>query len=598
MKWLPLWTGLVVGLSVTLTWASGPDPSPLQERLLIVYNRNDPDSESLARYYAERRNIPEERILGIECPVTETVSREEFNRTIRKPIRDYLEKKGWMKWTPRMLDGKPVLMARNNQIWAMALIRGIPLKIAEDSSEPLPENVPPPLRTNAAAVDSELALITFENLPITGLIGNLYYSNDSSPQPSGTPENVRPFSQQFADFLILVCRLDAPEPEHVRRMIDEALAVEQMELTGRAYVDTRGITRKEDAYILGDEWLRRTADLFRASGFETVVDEDPGVVPPFEPWADVALYAGWYSEHLHGPFDPPGFRFRPGAVAYHIHSFSANSLRTTEKNWAGPFLARGVAATMGAVYEPYLRFTPEVPTFFAALLNGLTFAEAAYQSQIALSWMITNVGDPLYRPFPRNFYLNLENARATQHPDLPWLRLRNARLTYNSGKIGETNRTLRDLLDHDSSPLLREGYADIMTTFAPDRIEAWKTYQDLIQTSRDPFTRIRLGIKLARSWEQRGRHADALALYDSLLADHPTEATHYHLPQRAYALVTSERIQNVPERLRPILHRLAEEAASRQAATQPTTPPPQPKAPQPPSPPLPPGPPPPTKLSP
>ncbi len=592
-----MWLGLVLILGAASLFAAGPEPSPLQERLLVVYNRNDPDAEPLARYYAERRNIPAERVLAIACPVEEIVSREDYEQTIRKPISDYLESRGWLKRVPRMIGELPVLMAKDNQIWAMALIRGIPLKIAEDPTQPTPDNLQAALRTNAAAVDSELALITFENLPLAGFISNLYYSNDSSPNLPGTPGGVRPFSPQFADYLILVCRLDGAEPGQVRRMIDDAIATEKLELTGRAYVDTRGIADKSDPYILGDEWLRRTAELFRASGFETVVDEGPSVIPAFEPWADVALYAGWYAEHIEGPFNRPGFTFRPGAVAYHIHSFSANSLRTDHRNWAGPFVGRGVAATMGAVYEPYLRFTPEVPTFFAALLNGLTFAEAAYQSQIALSWMITNVGDPLYRPFPRNFYLNLEHARATAHPDLPWLRLRNTRLTYASGKIGETNRALRELLDQAPSLLLQEGYADIMTIFAPDRLEAWKTYRQIIETSRDPLTRIRIGIKLARSWEQRGRHADALALYDTLLADHPAEGLEFHLPQRAYALVTTERILDVPVRLRPILRQMAEAAAAGGAAVRPPGNP-VPEAPQPPEPPQPPGPPAPTNPAP
>ena len=48
------------------------------------------------------------------------------------------------------------------------------------------------------------------------------------------------------------------------------------------------------------------------------------------------------------------FRFCPGAVAVHIHSFSAATLRDPLADWAGPLLWRGAAATLGNVYEPYL----------------------------------------------------------------------------------------------------------------------------------------------------------------------------------------------------------------------------------------------------
>ena len=88
---------------------------------------------------------------------------------------------------------------------------------------------------------------------------------------------------------------------------------------------------------------------------------------------------------------------------------------------------------MGAVYEPYLRFTPDISLFVSALLSGLSFAEAAYQSQLSLSWMVTMVGDPLYRPFSRNFYENLDAAQTAESPDLPWFRLRKARLLAYDG---------------------------------------------------------------------------------------------------------------------------------------------------------------------
>jgi hypothetical protein len=40
--------------------------------------------------------------------------------------------------------------------------------------------------------------------------------------------------------------------------------------------------------------------------------------------------------------------------------------------------------------------------FYDRLVNGLTFAESAYASLRAVSWMTTIVGDPLYRPFSLN----------------------------------------------------------------------------------------------------------------------------------------------------------------------------------------------------
>src|SRR6185295_9208264 len=73
--------------------------------------------------------------------------------------------------------------------------------------------------------------------------------------------------------------------------------------------------------------------------------------------------------------------------------------RDENANWAGPLLARGAAATIGNVYEPYLQLTAHLDIFNDRLLHGFTFAESANMATPVLSWMDVAVGDPLYRPF-------------------------------------------------------------------------------------------------------------------------------------------------------------------------------------------------------
>ena len=98
----------------------------------------------------------------------------------------------------------------------------------------------------------------------------------------------------------------------------------------------------------------------------------------------------------------PKVEFMPGAFAYHLHSFSATTLRSTRQAWCGPLLAKGATCTMGCVYEPYLGFTPNIAMFLERFSIGqFTFGEAAWAAQPALSWQTTVVGDPLYRPFAK-----------------------------------------------------------------------------------------------------------------------------------------------------------------------------------------------------
>jgi hypothetical protein len=130
-----------------------------------------------------------------------------------------------------------------------------------------------------------------------------------------------------------------------------------------------------------------------------IVDSFKDTLPTNYPMTEAALYFGWYVEHVNGPFLAGDFRFRRGAVAMHLHSFSAWHLRDPSRNWCAPLLARGACATIGNVYEPFLGMTHDLQIFMERLLDGHTLVEAAYMSAPGLSWMNVVIGDPLYRPF-------------------------------------------------------------------------------------------------------------------------------------------------------------------------------------------------------
>jgi len=86
-------------------------------------------------------------------------------------------------------------------------------------------------------------------------------------------------------------------------------------------------------------------------------------------------------------------------VALHIHSFSARTLRSASAGWCGPLVARGVTATVGNVFEPFLQLTHRPDLLMRALGRGETFGDAVYYALPALSWQAIALGDPLYQPF-------------------------------------------------------------------------------------------------------------------------------------------------------------------------------------------------------
>jgi uncharacterized protein (TIGR03790 family) len=501
----------------------------LASHLLVVYNTNDADSKDLAHYYASRRNIPAERVLGISCPITEEITRKEYDETIRSPILTYLSVKNWIARAPRevpvgdrMLD---LLMATRNDIWAIVLMRGVPLKIAQDPDDYFGMETKPELQTNAAAVDSELALLPVFGLPLGGFVPNIFYEN----QPGG----IKFIGPDLARNMILVTRLDGPTVADVRRMIDDSIYAEQHRLAGLAVVDTRGLTNVHDGYTSGDEWLRGARDALVKDGWTVKFDDKPDLIPPTDPCNQVAIYLGWYAQDPSGPWFVPPTRFVRGAIAYHLHSFSAFSVRNPNGNWVGPLIEHGADATMGTVYEPFLALTPHEDIFARRLLAGDYFAAAAYASIRGLSWMVTVVGDPLYRPFLPTIddALAQDSGHHTDQDD--WLQLQKVRRGYEQGVIpGDPQRLADDVEVPDAGPVAHEGLGDLLLELKDPKADelAGREYLKAADEEIQPIDRIRLGLKLADFYSAHGQSAHAQAELDNLRDLYPNDAARFGVP--------------------------------------------------------------------
>ena len=378
MRWLPC-ALFLFSLGQSLAGAA-PD---LAQATVVVYNRADPESAGLARFYAAARQIPNDHLIGLECSSEEEISRQEYDAAIAEPLRKIFAEHKW--WTLPKRDSQPPT-ARGGRIRFVALMRGMPLKIRSTAEYAGDQPVNNQVGTqNNAAVDSELAQLGLFTRQISGPADNPYF------------QSFRPISELGPSPLLLVTRLDGPSSEVVRRMITDSVATEKAGLLGRAYVD--GANNTSGGLADGDAWLKTVVKDLRQAGIPTVYDTKADLFSSGFPLNDCALYYGWYAGGMTGPFTDPGFSFTRGAVAVHIHSFSANSLRAPEANWVAPLLSKGAAASLGNVYEPYLQLTAHLDIFNDRLLHGFTLAESAYMAQRVVSWMNVVVGDPLYRPY-------------------------------------------------------------------------------------------------------------------------------------------------------------------------------------------------------
>jgi uncharacterized protein (TIGR03790 family) len=364
-------------------------------RVIVLANSDDPDSVAVARHYALARGVPEANIIALPMPLSEEITWPQFVPAIWQPLQDELVRRGWIDAAMvRTADGSEEEDAdgtgrrryavSGHRIAALVTCRGVPLRIADDpalrvalAAEPVRRE----LLTNGGAVDSELSLLAWDKgYPIDGCIRNPLFERETP----GPRERAR---------VVEVSRLDGPAPEDAEALVDRAIAAEREGLIGRSYVAMRGIPSD------GDRWLAGVAAQVSAMGFDQDVSTGQGGFPVFSRCDAPALYFGWHQPRISGPFVLPGFRFPPGAIALHIHSYSADTLRSANSGWCGPLVAEGVAATLGNVSEPYLQLTHRPDLLVRALIRGGTLADAAYYALPALSWQAVVIGDPLYRPF-------------------------------------------------------------------------------------------------------------------------------------------------------------------------------------------------------
>ena len=369
-----------LGSLLAATPAISSDPSPRAAQTVVVFNADSPDSQALAAYYAEKRGIPAAQVLSLSTPLTDDISRQDYERRIAAPLREaFLAKGWWLQGKARSFSEGLSSRISQSSIRTLAIMRGIPFRILRGRDDKQPG------REDESSVDSEIALLCADPYDLRGPIPNPFFKQTSDLSKVTT-----------APGLLLVSRLDGPDEATVRRMIDDALIAETNGLSGRAVID---LALKDGAYEMGEEWLRRCSALYRQKGIPGYLERSSDAISSGWPLPDTALYFGWYHDHVTGVLADPDFRFAPGAVAVHIHSFSAARLRSSTEHWAGPLLARGAAATCGNVWEPYLPLTCHLDQFNARLLSGASLVEAHASALPVLSWMSILIGDPLYRPF-------------------------------------------------------------------------------------------------------------------------------------------------------------------------------------------------------
>lgn len=340
--------------------------------VVVVYNTASARSRQCAEAYCARRSIPERQCIGLSgLGNAQDISRHDFDTKVRYALMQAALQNSWQLPSNPSRGLQPVL--------AMVLMPDMPLRVREENEPGKAEGF---MFQNCASVDSELMLLG-ARYPLGGPLNNPFFDKDAPLKQAKPP-------------VLAVTRIDAPDDDTIRRMIQFPAEVEQRGLWGWTVVDQGG------PYKQGDDWFSQLARQAQEKGMPLFHEESKATLAATFPlMQDTALYFGWYANPANGPFNrksAAGFRFAPGAVACHLHSFSGTSVKNPD-TWVGALLQRGAAVTVGNVYEPTLGGSIRFEVFHDRLLKGYTVAEASLMATPWLSWQGIVMGDPLYRPF-------------------------------------------------------------------------------------------------------------------------------------------------------------------------------------------------------
>jgi uncharacterized protein (TIGR03790 family) len=371
---------LSLGFACTLFFASHraieAQGLTLNQRVLIVYNSADANSTAVAHHYAAQRAIPSANLCAIAPPSTSLVSWADYTSTVKTPVQNCLTAIGSSNilYIVFTYNTPYDLIAPDQATYALDQF------VADiwDVYQPPGEfGLPPSSHPYYAANQAE---------------GNLY-----------TPfVSLAAFRSQNPALIYSVWRLDAATPALAQGLVDKAIAAEAAGLTGQVCIDETANPPGYDYGLGGPEWeLRMAAKFAREAGFSVTEDQNSaefGTAPAPLRCDNAALYSGWYSYNNYNN----AFTWNTGAIGYHIDSASAADPRGGS-NWSANALLNGITATHGSVSEPYVTAFAHSDGVFNNLFQGANLGDAFLRNTYYLKWMMLNIGDPLYRPFPAGF---------------------------------------------------------------------------------------------------------------------------------------------------------------------------------------------------
>ncbi|MFQ6104972.1 MAG: TIGR03790 family protein [Candidatus Glassbacteria bacterium] len=380
--------------------------NPSAWRTLVIYNEDFPDengngigdSEELALYYKEKRGIPPQQLLPLQCKTSEGYYSGEWTLFYDEVVTPLLEKLNQLG---------------EQRIYFLAVCYGVPITIDVGGTHPQ--------RSIDGALAAPYSIGDRENpaMPARWWT-NPYFERSPTVEPDkGHFDHSYTFG---SDDIYCVTRLEGDDVRWAKELIDRALYGEKYIYpadgyhNGYGYIDTRyGYYTDEEladypfgymSYGNADKSMAFGKFFVEDGGWElrweyneTEIGESGAVFhdgSDAESAPSAMWYEGWYN---YGQYLDV-WEWLVGAVACDLNSNSGAGIRRpqTYTSFLNQAFFRGLTAGAGVTGEPFLNghYRPEVLLYY--ILNGLNFAEASFISNPTIGWRDYAIGDPLYLP--------------------------------------------------------------------------------------------------------------------------------------------------------------------------------------------------------
>ena len=329
------------------SWAAGP------ANVLVIVNKDNPDSKQVAAYYVAKRKIPAKNVLYLKGPATgEVIPLDQYYSWMEKPIKAYLKK------TKLPID-------------YIVTTRGVPL---------MPFN-----GGNGMSIDSILAAMDL-NVTVGGrtrAVPNPYYGKNE------------PFSRKKFG-IYLVTRLDGYTLQDAKALVDRSLAAKPAK--GTFLIDTTP-QRSNGGYGLMNKAMDEAHRVIIGKGYVCYYDSQYEFVGGLK---NLMGYFSWGSnDDAYSLEKYKSNEFRPGAIAETAVSTSARTFKRTTggQSLVTDLVQAGVTGVKGYTTEPTLDAIADPRILFSRYLSGRNLAESFYAASRGICWKDVVLGDPLCAPY-------------------------------------------------------------------------------------------------------------------------------------------------------------------------------------------------------